>query len=60
MLESIRKKLGQKNKKNKKNSPSARTAALGEASIFPECQDSALGKERLPRVFFLALGKEFF
>jgi len=73
MWEGIRKKLGQKNKKNKKtspsaflgsrgraSSPSARTAALGEASFFPECQDLALGKERLPRVFFLALGEEFF
>ena len=67
------KKTGQKNKKNKKtspsaflgsrgraSSPSARTAALGEASIFPECQNSALGKERLPRVFFWHSGKNFF
>jgi len=73
MWEGIRKKLGQKNKKNKKtspsaflgsrgraSSPSARTAALGEASIFPECQDSALGKELFPRVFFWHSGNNFF
>jgi len=68
-----KKNWGKKTKKNKKtsssdfldsrgraSSPSVSTAALGEASIFPECQDSALGKERLPRVFFLHSGKNFF
>ena len=41
-------------------SPSARTTALGEASLFTESHVLALGKGRLPRVLNKALGEDFF